>query len=91
MFDGNDGDYREEIITNNGFWPDVDLQDFQRSRAIPTDISADFLADALIATLTEINGELSEVQKNTRQTDLQRHRMCRVFPAKAGTRCVRST
>ncbi|MGE1735046.1 head completion/stabilization protein [Morganella morganii] len=63
MFDGNDGDYREEAIKNNGFWPDVDLQDFQRSRAIPTDISADFLADALIATLTEVNGELSEVQK----------------------------
>lgn len=63
MFDGNSGGHRDEIITNDDFWPDVNLLEFQQSRALPTDINTDFLADALIATLTEINGELSEVQK----------------------------
>lgn len=63
MFDGNSGGHRDETITNDGFWPDVNLLEFQQSRALPTDINTDFLADALIATLTEINSELSEVQK----------------------------
>lgn len=62
MFDGTDGGYSKELITNDGFWPDVDLYDFQKSRALPTDIDADFLADALIATMTEINGELQNVK-----------------------------
>ena len=63
MFDGNSGCHRDETIINDGFWPDVNLLEFQQNRALPTDINTDFLADALIATLTEINGELSEVQK----------------------------
>lgn len=62
MFDANDSGYKKELITNDGFWPDVDLYDFQKSRSLPTDIDADFLADALIATMTEINGELQSVK-----------------------------
>lgn len=62
MFDGNNGGYREETISNDGFWPDVNLHEFQKSRALPTDISTDFLADSLIATITEVNGELQEVK-----------------------------
>ncbi len=68
MFDANDSGYSKELITNDGFWPDVDLYDFQKSRSLPTDIDADFLADALIATMTEINGELQNV-KTKHQAD----------------------
>ncbi|MEQ4641236.1 head completion/stabilization protein [Providencia rettgeri] len=62
MFDGNSGNYRQEIITNDGFWPDVDLMEFQKSRSLPSSIDTDFLADALLNTITEINGELISVK-----------------------------
>ncbi len=42
MFDGNSGNYRQEIITNDGFWPDVDLLEFQKSRSLPSSIDTDF-------------------------------------------------
>ncbi|MCW2257818.1 hypothetical protein M2263_003909 [Providencia alcalifaciens] len=67
MFDGNSNEYSNEVIQNDGFWPDVDLYEFQKSRAIPTDINTDFLADALLNTITEVNGELQTV-KNLHNT-----------------------
>ncbi|WP_434172237.1 hypothetical protein AHYW_001394 [Providencia manganoxydans] len=62
MFDGNSNEYSHDVIQNDGFWPDVDLYEFQQSRALPTDINVSFLADALLHAITEINGELQTVQ-----------------------------
>ena len=49
MFSGKPLDYQDEPLTNNGFWPDLNLKDFQAQRSLPADIDADTIAQALIA------------------------------------------
>uniref|UniRef100_UPI00301C71CD head completion/stabilization protein n=2 Tax=Morganellaceae TaxID=1903414 RepID=UPI00301C71CD len=62
MLNGNSVTYQNETLTNDEFWPDLNLGDFQKSRAIPANIDADFIADALLTTVTEINCELKDVK-----------------------------
>lgn len=62
MFSGNPLDYQNEPLANNGFWPDLNLQDFQAQRALPPDIDADTLAQALLSAVMEVNAELDSVQ-----------------------------
>ncbi|CAM3633314.1 MULTISPECIES: head completion/stabilization protein [Yersinia] len=58
MFSGKEIDYQDVLLTNDGFWPDLNLRDFQRSRSIPADIDADTLANALLASVSEVNLDL---------------------------------
>ncbi|AYY81502.1 head completion/stabilization protein [Proteus vulgaris] len=62
MLNGDGIIYKNEELTNDEFWPDLNLGDFQKSRAIPANIDADFIADALLTTVTEINSELKDVK-----------------------------
>lgn len=55
-------DFQHDILTNDGFWPDVNLADFQRNRSIPVDIPADLIRGALLAAVNEVNGALKEVR-----------------------------
>lgn len=64
MFDGNSVDYQDSQLTNDGFWPDLNLSDFQRQRKIPSDMDNDLLADALLASVAEINFNLSDLKIN---------------------------
>lgn len=55
MFNGLEIDYQNIIIQNDGYWPNVDIADFQRSRSIPASISVDLVRDALLTAMSEVN------------------------------------
>ncbi len=60
MFKAKSGDYSEDVISNDAFWPDIHVDDFQRRRSIPPDIDQDQVASYLLAAVTEINDELAD-------------------------------
>lgn len=66
MFSGNPIQYQDSPLTNDGFWPDLNLADFQKARSIPADVAADTVADALITAVAEVNGELTGIQAKHR-------------------------
>lgn len=66
MFSGTPIDYQDEPLENNGFWPDLNLKDFQSQRTIPADIDADTIGQALIAAVAEVNAELEKVEAQYR-------------------------
>ncbi len=59
MFDGKTIHYQQAIIQNDGFWPDIDAGDFEKSRSIPAVTSHETVLTALLCSVTEINAELS--------------------------------
>jgi len=66
MFSGRPIDYQDEPLTNDGFWPDMNLADFQKQRSIPADIDAGTVAEALLTATAEVNGLLIGVQEKHR-------------------------
>ncbi|PHM68273.1 head completion/stabilization protein [Xenorhabdus sp. KJ12.1] len=62
MFNGNTVDYRDAPLTNDGFWPDLNLREFQVNRKLPADLDNDMLANALLATVAEINLDLANLK-----------------------------
>lgn len=66
MFSGKPLDYQDEPLTNNGFWPDLNLKDFQEQRSLPADIAAATMAQALLAAAVEVNAELENVEASWR-------------------------
>lgn len=55
-------DFQHDTLTNDGFWPDVNLADFQQNRSIPVDIPADLIKGALLAAVNEVNDALKVVR-----------------------------
>ncbi|MCE9890924.1 head completion/stabilization protein [Kluyvera intermedia] len=66
MFSGKPLEYQNEPLTNNGFWPDLNLKDFQEQRSLPVDIAAATMAQALLAAAVEVNAELENVEARWR-------------------------
>lgn len=66
MFSGNPIQYQDSPLTNDGFWPDLNLADFQKARSIPADVAAETVAEALITAVAEVNGELAGIQDKHR-------------------------
>lgn len=64
MFSGSPIDFQDIAVTNDGFWPDLNVKDFQDSRNIPADIAAGTVADALASAMAQVNASL-----NARQQD----------------------
>lgn len=58
MFSGNPIDYQDVPVTNDGFWPDLNVKDFQDSRSIPADISPATVSDALVSAMAQVNNSL---------------------------------
>ena len=64
MFSGQDFSQQKVIIKNDGFWPDLDLSEFQVERAMSPNINDRLLRDAIVSAVVEINLTL-EQYKNT--------------------------
>lgn len=62
MFGGLPQDYSDITITNDGWWPDTRVGDFQRQRSIPASIPAETVTYALLTAIGEANAELSAYQ-----------------------------
>lgn len=60
MFKANSGEYSNNVISNDDFWPDIPVADFQRYRFIPTDIHDDQVTNFLISAVAEVNDELAD-------------------------------
>ncbi|WP_312156375.1 head completion/stabilization protein [Lelliottia nimipressuralis] len=54
---GNNG-YQQATLENDGFWPDLELEAFQRERNIPPDINHHTVSEALLTAVAEINESL---------------------------------
>lgn len=71
MFSGKPIDYQDNPLTNDGFWPDMNLSDLQRSRSIPADVDAETVANALLTAAAEVNSALASVQQKQRAAGYQ--------------------
>lgn len=50
------------VLKNDGFWPDLVLADFRRSRTIPLDIPISLTEQALLSAVFEVNAALAGVK-----------------------------
>ena len=64
MFSGQDFKQSAIDIKNDGFWPDLNLSEFQIERAMSPNINDRLLRDAIVSAVVEINLIL-EQYKNT--------------------------
>lgn len=60
MFSGQDSSQAPSIINNDGFWPDLDLAEFQTERAMSPNIDPTLLRDAIVSSVVEINFSLDK-------------------------------
>lgn len=70
MFNGRTQDYDDTTITNNGFWCDITIDEFQKQRAIPLQIPVEMVKAVLIAAMQGINIDLAEVEENYRKSKI---------------------
>ncbi|EMK3382386.1 head completion/stabilization protein [Vibrio parahaemolyticus] len=63
MFDGKPtSSYQDTIVENDGFWPDLNVGDFERRRGIPSKLDNEAVAFALAAAVSQVNIELLTVK-----------------------------
>ncbi|MGP9438302.1 head completion/stabilization protein, partial [Ewingella sp. AOP8-B2-18] len=62
MFSGTPIEYDDEPLKNDGFWPDLNLQEFQEQRSIPADIDSGTVATALLTAAGEVNDLLASIR-----------------------------
>lgn len=62
MFSGTPIDYQDATLTNDGFWPDLSLKEFQEQRSIPPDIDAGTVGQALLTASGEVNNKLQSIR-----------------------------
>ncbi len=71
MFSGKPIEFEDRPLTNDGFWPDLNLADFQRARSIPADVDAGTVGEALLTAAAEVNSLLTTVQDRHRAAGYQ--------------------
>lgn len=62
MFNGRSTELNGDIITHDGFWPDVAIAEFQQQRAIPLQIPQEMIKSALVAAMQSVSLELVNVE-----------------------------
>ncbi|MCK9009109.1 head completion/stabilization protein [Haemophilus influenzae] len=68
MFNGRTQDYDDTVITNNGFWSDIYVEEFQKQRAIPLQIPVEMVKAALVAAMQGIDLDLADVAESYRKS-----------------------
>ncbi len=60
MFNGQvAAEYQDTVITNDGFWPDLNAGDFEKRRGVPLSLDKESIAYSLAASIAQINIELA--------------------------------
>lgn len=63
MFDGKPtGSYQDTDIENDGFWPNLNVGDFEKRRGISVKLDSEAVALSLAAAVSQINIELRKVK-----------------------------
>lgn len=62
MFNGRTQEYDDTTIENSGFWPEIEIAEFQKQRAIPLQIPNEMLKSVLIAAMQGVNIDLQSVE-----------------------------
>lgn len=66
-FSGKHPDPQQGIITNQPFWPDLDLMEFSINYRVPNDMVADSVKEQLIQAITDINSRLLDWQEQKKK------------------------
>jgi len=61
-FSGKTEDYLNTVITNNGFYPNVVLGDFQRDYNIPAKYEIETVTNKILLAMVNINDQLAVIQ-----------------------------
>lgn len=63
MFNGSsETDYQSTKIDNDGFWPNVDVGDFEKRRGLPAAQDPERIANALVVSMAEVNKQLTSLK-----------------------------
>ncbi|MCG9557899.1 head completion/stabilization protein [Vibrio kanaloae] len=63
MFTGSsDARYQDTEITNDGFWPNLNVGDFEKRRGIPAAQDPDRITIALVNAMAEVNRSLAQLK-----------------------------
>jgi hypothetical protein len=58
-FSGKPTTFVEQVIENDGFWPDLSVTEFQKGYRLPAEYLVDMLVTDLSTAMTEVNRDLS--------------------------------
>ena len=59
-FSGKPTTFVEQIIENDGFWPDLSVTEFQKGYRLPAEYLVDMLVTDLTTALVEVNRDLAK-------------------------------
>ena len=89
MFDGKPSPaYQDTDITNDGFWPDLNVGDFEKRRGIPAQLDSEAVAMALAAAMSQINIELSTVKADYQAQGVEKASLLAGLPMVLGKNSV---
>lgn len=72
MFNGRTQEYDDTTISNSGFWPEIEIAEFQKQRAIPLQIPNEMLKSVLIAAMQGVNIDLQSVEQDYKGQGINR-------------------
>lgn len=61
-FSGKPTTFVELAIENDGFWPNLDVAEFQKGYRLPAEYLVELLAAELTTAMTEVNSDLAELK-----------------------------
>lgn len=67
MFNGRAREYNTDTISNSGFWPHIEIAEFQKQRAIPLQINDQMIRPVLIAAMQGVNIDLQAVEQHYKE------------------------
>ncbi|MEZ9233252.1 head completion/stabilization protein [Vibrio amylolyticus] len=63
MFNGSSNTYQDTLIENDGFWPDMNVGDFERRRGLPPAQDEERIAFALANAISSCNLDLIDLKQ----------------------------
>lgn len=84
MFSGTDESYQDTVITNDGFWPDVNAGDFERLRGTPAAQDEERITYAVVNAVSSVNLQLEALKAGYLLQGIVKAENIEAFPKVAG-------